>query len=104
MFVVQDRDVKTVYFSEPVTSLPKPVFTGHRKASGCRVAQLVKCLVTSGYPDGSRLEKWKDSHPAVAEHDCPEINSSQRWRLCKKNAHVVWSHGDLGSSRSSISS
>ena len=22
-------------------------------AQGCRVAQLVKCLVTSGYPDGS---------------------------------------------------
>jgi len=22
--------------------------------------------------------KWKDSHPAVVEHDCPEINSSQR--------------------------
>ena len=41
--------------------------------------------------------KWKDSHPAVAEHDCPEVNSSQRWCLCKKNAHVVWSHGDLGS-------
>jgi len=38
--------------------------------------------------------KWKDSHPAVVEHDCPEINSSQRWCLCK-NAHVVWSHGDL---------
>ena len=32
-----------------------------------------------------------------------EINSSQRWCLCK-NAHVVWSHGDLGSSRSSFSS
>jgi len=25
-------DVKTVYFSEPVTGLPKPVFTGYRKA------------------------------------------------------------------------
>ena len=45
----------------------------------------------------------KDSHPAVVEQDCPEINSSQRWCLCK-NAHVVWSHGDLGSSRSSFSS
>ena len=84
---------------------------------GCRVAQLVESLVTSGYPDGSssgcpslatlareKTGKWKDSHPAVAEHDCPEINSSQRWCLCKKNTHVVWSHGDLGSSRSSISS
>jgi len=47
--------------------------------------------------------KWKDSHPAVVEHDCPEINRSQRMCLCK-NAHVVWSHGDLDSSRSSISS
>jgi len=28
--------------------------------------------------------KWKYSHPAVAEHDCPEINSSQRRCLCKK--------------------
>jgi len=26
------RDVKTVYFSEPVTGLLKPVFTGYRKA------------------------------------------------------------------------
>jgi len=25
----------------------------------------------------------EDSHPAVVEHDCPEINSSQRWCLCK---------------------
>ena len=50
---------------------------------GCRIAQLVKCLVTSGYQDGSS-GKWNDSHPAVAEHDCPEINSSQRWCLCKK--------------------
>ena len=32
----------------------------------------------------SRTGKWKDSHPAVVEHDCPEINSSQRWCLCKK--------------------
>ena len=51
---------------------------------GCRVAQLVKCLVTSGYPDGSssgKTGKWKDSHPAVVEHDCPEINNSQRWCL-----------------------
>ena len=64
---------------------------------GCRVAQLVKCLVTNGYPDGSssggpelatlareKTRQWKDSHPAVVEHDCPEINSSQRWCLCKK--------------------
>ena len=54
---------------------------------GCRVAQLVECLVTSGYPDGSSSGgpgKWKDSHPAVVEHDCPEINSSQRWCVCKK--------------------
>ena len=29
---VVNRDVKTVYFSEPVTGLPKPVFTGYRKA------------------------------------------------------------------------
>ena len=60
----------------------------------CQVAQLVECLVTSGYPDGSssggpslareKTGKWKHSHPAVAEHDCPEINSSQRWCLCKK--------------------
>jgi len=41
----------------------------------------------------------KNSHPAVVEQDCPGINSSQRWCLCK-NAHVVWSHRDLGSSRS----
>ena len=41
---------------------------------GCRVAQLVKCLFTSGYPDGSRSRgkiDWKvlnkDSHPAVME-------------------------------------
>jgi len=26
------RDVKTVYFWEPATGLPKPVFTGYRKA------------------------------------------------------------------------
>jgi len=45
----------------------------------------------------------KDSHPAVVEQDCPKINSSQRWCLCE-NVHVVWSHGDLGSSRSSFSS
>jgi len=45
----------------------------------------------------------KDSHPAVVEHDCPELNSSQRCCLCK-NAHVVWSHEELGSSRSSFSS
>ena len=78
---------------------------------GCRVAQLVKCLATSGYPDGSssggpefkKTEKWKDSHPAVMEYYCPEINSSQRW-FSVKNAHVVRSHGDLGSSRSSFSS
>ena len=66
------------------------------------VAQLVKCLVNSGYPDGS--SSGGPERAAVAEHDCPEINSSQRWCLCKKNTHVVWSHGDLGSSRSSISS
>ena len=63
-----------------------------------------QCLVTSGYPDGSAQGAevkiaWKllnnNSHPAVVEQDCPEINSSQRWCLCK-NAHVVWSHGDLG--------
>ena len=63
------------------------------RPGGCRVAQLVKCLVTSGYPDCSssggpslaeKTGKWKDSDPAVAEHDCPEINSSQRWCLCKK--------------------
>jgi len=29
---ILNRDVKTVYFSEPVTGLPKPVFTGYRKA------------------------------------------------------------------------
>ena len=70
-------------------------------SSGCRVAQLVKCLVTSGYPDGSssggpslatlareKTGKWKDSHPAVAQHDCPEINSSQRWCICKKTP--IW--------------
>ena len=52
---------------------------------GCQVAQLVKCLVTSGYPDGSwsggplrslgknSLESAlkKNSHPAVVEQDCP---------------------------------
>jgi len=31
------RDVKTVYFSEPVTGLLKPVFTGYRKAYSCSV-------------------------------------------------------------------
>jgi len=45
-------------------------------------------LATSGYPDsstsgglslGKKTGKWKDSHPALVEHDCPEINSSQRW-------------------------
>jgi len=45
----------------------------------------------------------KDSHPAVVEQDCPEINSSQRWCFCK-NARVVLRHGDLGSRRSSFSS
>jgi len=44
---------------------------------GCQVAQLVKSLATSGYPDGSMSGKWKDSHPAVVKRDCPEINSSQ---------------------------
>jgi len=78
--------------------------------SGCRVAQLVNCLVTSGYPDGSRsggpLARYARSGKIdwkVLNKDCPEVNSSQRWCLCK-NVHVVWSHGDLGSSRSSFSS
>jgi len=44
--------------------------------------------------------KWKDLHPAVAEHDCPEINSSQRWCLCKKTpmwygATVTWAAAGL---------
>ena len=29
---ILSRDVKTVYFPEPVTGLPKPFFTGYRKA------------------------------------------------------------------------
>ena len=31
---VKSRDVKPVYFSEPVTGLPKPVFTGYRLPKG----------------------------------------------------------------------
>jgi len=36
---------------EKATSHLTPLLT--RVAQGCRLAQLVKCLVTSGYPDGS---------------------------------------------------
>jgi len=35
------------------------------------------------YARWGKSGKWKDSHPAVVEHDCPEINSSQRWCFCK---------------------
>jgi len=35
-------------------------------------------------------EKFNDWHPAVVEHDCAEINSSQIWCLCT-NARAVWS-------------
>jgi len=50
------RDVKTVYFSEPVTGLPKPVFTGYRKAycerDGCHRSlracyQSIACCFTA---------------------------------------------------------
>ena len=50
------RDVKTVYFSEPVTGLPKPVFTGYRKAycerDNCHRSlrdcyQLIACCFTA---------------------------------------------------------
>jgi len=55
-------------------------------------SSVVKCLATSGYPNGSssggpefkKTEKWKDSHPAVMEYYCPEINSSRRWFSVKK--------------------
>jgi len=48
----------------------------------------------------SQTEKWKDSHPAVVEHDCPEINSSEKWCLCKKTpmwfgATETWAAGGL---------
>jgi len=85
---------------------------GWSQKKGCKMVVArcgeFQCLVTSGYPDGSAQGAevkiaWKllnnNSHPAVLEQDCPEINSSQRWCLCKTFAHVVWSHGDLGSSR-----
>jgi len=64
---------------------------------------LVKCLATSGYPDGSRSggpeRKWKNSHPAVVEHDCPDINSSQRWFSVKSpmwfGATETWTAASL---------
>ena len=44
-------DAECTYF-HAVTSSCKILFQFHYRM-GCRVAQLVKCLVTSGYPDGS---------------------------------------------------
>ena len=80
---------------------------------GCRVAQLVKCLATSGYPDGSRSggpgfkSRWKRKVERLTSCSRGAWLSRDKQLsevvLCK-NAHVVWSHGDLGSSRSSFSS
>jgi len=33
-YIITTRDVKTVYFSKPVTGLPKPVFTGYQLPKG----------------------------------------------------------------------
>ena len=94
----KSHDWLTVFFARIIRLMPSSsvgkVF-GHQWLSRWLKFRRSRASVTG---------KWKDSHPAVAEHDCPEINSSQRWCLCKKNTHVVRSHGDLGSSRSSISS
>ena len=95
--VIHKLDRRRVLLATPIHHRLAVVKFCKSRVRGCRVAQLVKCLVTSGYPDGSssggpslatlareKTGKWKDLHPAVAKHDCPEINSSQRWCLCKK--------------------
>jgi len=56
---MRNRDVKTVYFSEPVTSLLKPVFTGYRMAycerDNCHQSfracyQSIACCFTAAVP------------------------------------------------------
>jgi len=53
-FSVTCRDVKTVYFSELVTGLPKPVFTGYRKAYCERLLSVNHLLLHGGRGPHSR--------------------------------------------------
>ena len=51
---------------------------------GCRVAQLVECLVTSGYPDGSSSGPFTTRRYAIVQYICCPVCTSSWvlvWRL-----------------------